>query len=235
MNASVTARELARASLTAAIKDAARSQVAEEGAARLSFRAVAREVGMVSSAVYRYFPTRDDLLTALIVDAYDALGSAVERAVDAVPPERIRARWRAFCGSVRNWAQGHPQEYGLIFGSPIPGYRAPADTIGPAARVPLALIDAVRLAWAAGTVDAPASDANRLPGLLQGQLSAVAAEFAPDLPASVVLRMVVVWTQLFGMVSFELFGQLVGTLEPADEFFAAAVDLMADFLGIEEQ
>lgn len=232
MNASVTARELARASLTAAIKDAARRQVAREGAARLSVRAVAREVGMVSSAVYRYFPTRDDLLTALIVDAYNALGAAVEQAVDDVPPDRIRVRWSAFCGSVRRWAQGHPQEYGLIFGSPVPGYRAPADTIGPAARVPLALIAALRSAWAAGTVDAPASDAARLGPVLQGQLGAIAQEFAPELPPSVVLRMAVVWTQLFGMVSFELFGQFVGALEPADELFGAAVELMADFLGI---
>ena len=79
MNASRTARERVRAELTREITEVARRQLAAEGAAGLSLRAVARELGMVSSAIYRYFPSRDDLLTALIIDAYDAIGEAAER------------------------------------------------------------------------------------------------------------------------------------------------------------
>ena len=74
------ARARARMEVTAAIKDEARRQLAAEGAAKLSLRAVARELGMVSSALYRYFPSRDDLLTALIIDAYDSLGESAEAA-----------------------------------------------------------------------------------------------------------------------------------------------------------
>ncbi len=230
MNASVTARELARTTLVDSIKRSARRQVATDGAARLSVRAVAREVGMVSSAVYRYFPSRDELLTALIVDAYDALGAAVEQAAAGVPPERSRERWRAVCGAVRTWGAAGPQEYALLFGSPVPGYQAPQDTVAPAARVPSALIAVVQDGWTAGRVE-PGADVP-LPELLTGQLTAVAAALAVELPPVVVLRVAVAWTQLFGLVTFELFGQLAGSLAPADEFFAASVDAMADLIGL---
>src|SRR5690242_4303759 len=95
------ARARARLEVTAAIKDEARRRLAAEGAAKLSLRAVARELGMVSSAVYRYFPSRDDLLTALIIDAYDALGEAAERARDAASGAPPLARWSAVCEAVR--------------------------------------------------------------------------------------------------------------------------------------
>ena len=230
MSASATARSLARATLVDSIKQAARRQVAADGAARLSVRAVAREVGMVSSAVYRYFPSRDELLTALIIDAYDALGSAVELAVAGVPPERVRERWGAACAAVRRWADAGPQEYGLIFGSPVPGYRAPQDTVAPGARVPAALITVVRDAWVAGRVRSGEEPA--LPKGLSGQLDAVAAALAAELPPVVVLRVAMAWMQLFGIVSFELFGQLAGSFEPADDFFGAAVEAMADAIGL---
>ena len=230
MSASATARSLARATLVDSIKQAARRQVAADGAARLSVRAVAREVGMVSSAVYRYFPSRDELLTALIIDAYDALGSAVEQAVAGVPPERARERWGAACAAVRRWANAGPQEYGLIFGSPVPGYRAPQDTVAPGARVPAALITVVREARVAGRVRSGEEPA--LPKGLSGQLDAVAAALAAELPPAVVLRVAMAWMQLFGIVSFELFGQLAGSFEPADELFGAAVDAMADAIGL---
>src|SRR5262249_58783161 len=102
MNAGRTARERARAELTREIKDEARRQLVTSGAGGLSLRAVARELGMVSSALYRYFPSRDDLLTALIIDAYDAIGAAVEEAIAAVPSEAPpedapRERWTRAC------------------------------------------------------------------------------------------------------------------------------------------
>ena len=109
------ARARARMEVTAAIKDEARRQLAAEGAAKLSLRAVARELGMVSSALYRYFPSRDDLLTALIIDAYDSLGESAEAAhAEVADAGRVR-RWSAVAEAVRAWALRRPHEYALIY------------------------------------------------------------------------------------------------------------------------
>ena len=269
MNASLTARERARAELTREIKEEARRQVAAEGAQRLSLRAVARELGMVSSAVYRYFPSRDSLLTALIIDAYDALGAAVESADAGRPRSDLRGRWRAICHSVRDWAVARPHEYALIYGSPVPGYRAPQDTIAPASRAGLMLGHLLTDAWASrairgangavagngsassrsgssGRASASSGDASAssgsgdcdgasdaaMPPLLAEQAAALAAAIAPAVPGPVVLRGLIAWTQLFGMISFELFGQFAGVAEPADDFFRYAVEQMANFAGL---
>src|SRR6185312_1359823 len=112
-NASQTARQRARAELTREIKEAARRQLAEAGAPQLSLRAVARELGLVSSALYRYFPSRDDLLTALIIDAYDSLGASAEAAHAQVAGAGPRERWIAVCVAARRWALAQPHEYAL--------------------------------------------------------------------------------------------------------------------------
>src|SRR5947209_2118581 len=134
MNASLTARQRVRAELIKEITEIARGHLATEGAGRLSLRAVARDMGMVSSAIYRYFPSRDDLLTALIVDGYNALGAAVEQAGAAAARDDYPGRWLACCRAVRAWSLTHSHEYALLYGSPVPGYRAPEQTIAPAAR-----------------------------------------------------------------------------------------------------
>src|SRR5947207_8312882 len=155
MNASRTARERVRAELTREITETARRHLATEGAAGLSLRAVARELGMVSSAVYRYFPSRDDLLTALIIDGYNAIGAAAEHADAACRRGDHRGRWLSACRSVRDWALAHPHEYSLVYGSPVPGYRAPEQTIGPASRVAAVFGTIIIDAQASGVLDPP--------------------------------------------------------------------------------
>src|SRR5262245_17736305 len=100
MPAVATARARARAELTAEIKATARRHVAEVGAPALSLRAVARELGMVSSGVYRYFESRDALRTALIIDAYDAVGQIAEEAIDGLPDD-VAVRWQGLATSIR--------------------------------------------------------------------------------------------------------------------------------------
>ena len=133
-------RARVRAEMITEIKTVARRHLATDGA-NLSLRAVARDMGMVSSALYRYFASRDDLLTALIIDAYNALGAAVEDA-DAAVTERsdLRGRLLILGRAVRRWALANPAEYALIFGSPVPGYAAPADTVVAAQRTPDVLL-----------------------------------------------------------------------------------------------
>ncbi|HEX9041679.1 MAG TPA: TetR/AcrR family transcriptional regulator [Trebonia sp.] len=245
-----TARERVRAELSREIKEEARRQLAASGADGLSLRAVARELGMVSSALYRYYPSRDDLLTALIIDAYNALGAAAEDAIAAGQAGAARDRWTAACHAVRGWSLANPHEYALIYGSPVPGYRAPEATIGPAARVPLAFAGVLRDALASGEIGGAAGGAagggaggeagGVLPvtGQLAEQAAALSAALAPSVPAPAALppdllvRAVIAWTQLFGMISFELFGQFVGSFEPADALFGHAAEQLAAFVGL---
>jgi AcrR family transcriptional regulator len=229
MSASATARERVRTELVAEIKDAARRQLAVDGAEGLSLRAVARELGMVSSAIYRYFPSRDDLLTALIIDAYTAMGEAAEAAFRTARDPR--AKWRAVYRAVRGWARDHPREYALLYGSPVPGYRAPADTVAPATRVAGLLVELIRDCWTAGTLT-PAAEGPPLSATLRDQAARVARALAPELPAPVIVRAVIAWTQLYGMISFELFGHLVGSVDPSEEFFNHATEQLANFVGI---
>ena len=224
-----TARERARVELTREIKEEARRQLADAGADGLSLRAVARELGMVSSALYRYYPSRDDLLTALIIDAYDAVGAAAERAAGS-PGGCARDRWAAACQAIRDWARSHPHEYALIYGSPVPGYRAPQATVGPAARVPLALVGVVAGAAADGELRAPSAP---LGDELSAQVASLAATLGvTGVPPQALVGTVLAWTQLFGMISFELFGQLVGSFEPADALFSQAVGQLAALAGL---
>jgi AcrR family transcriptional regulator len=242
-NASQTARQRARAELTREIKEAARRQLAETGAPQLSLRAVARELGLVSSALYRYFPSRDDLLTALIIDAYDSLGEAAEAAAAANGTAGPRSGWRAVCHAIRDWARQNPHEYALIYGSPVPGYQAPRDTVAPAARVPLVLGKLVRESCATQAAPSAGTDGSApaaptvppippIPPVLAAQAAIVAGAIAPGVPEPVVVRVLIAWTQLFGMISFELFGQFVGSADPADEFFGYAIEQMIAYIPI---
>ncbi|MFF7340277.1 TetR/AcrR family transcriptional regulator [Streptomyces sp. NPDC008163] len=245
MSAIRGARERARIEVTAAIKDEARKQLAAEGAAKLSLRAVARELGMVSSALYRYFPSRDDLLTALIVDAYDAVGEAAERA-HRTAAERTRgaaagrtaaassgapatglARWVAVACAVRDWALAHPHEYALIYGSPVPGYSAPQDTVGPAARVGMVLIAIVEEAHRDEGLALPP-----LPDELRPEGERLAADVAPGLAPAVAAPLVAAWSQLFGLISFEVFGQFNRVVEAREVFFRQAVTELARTVGL---
>ncbi|MGW0882761.1 TetR/AcrR family transcriptional regulator [Streptomyces sp. NPDC002671] len=227
MSTAQGARARARIEVTAAIKDEARRQLAAEGAAKLSLRAVARELGMVSSALYRYFPSRDELLTALIIDAYDSLGEAAEAAhLKSADADHVR-RWTAVCGAVRDWALAHPHEYALIYGSPVPGYSAPETTVPSAARVGLLLIGIVRDAHQGpGLADLP------LPAELRPEAERMAADLTPDLPPEVAAALVAAWAQLFGLVGFELFGQFNRVVEDRETFFLHAATRLAHGVGL---
>jgi len=222
-------RERNRQALITAIKAAARSQLAARGASELSLRAIARDLEMASSAIYRYFPSRDELLTALIIDAYDALGAAAERA-DTAPANRSApiVRWRAVCGAAHSWALDNPHEYALVFGSPIADYHAPVETIEHATRLMIVLSDIMIAATRAGAFDGePEGRAAR--SLDVDSLS----RFMPEVPLMAALRGLIAWTQLFGMISFELFGHLVGSVSDTARFFDAAVDQMGGFIGLD--
>lgn len=232
-----TARERARAEITREILAAARRHVASDGASSLSVRAVARELGMASSALYRYVASRDDLLTRLIVEAYDSLGAKVEAAEARVERADLVARFGVLCESVRAWALDHPHEYALIFGSPVPGYVAPSETVGPASRVPLVLVQIVADAVSTGAVSAAAGES--IPPEVADALAPVRDALGEQVPVALLARGLRVWTAVFGMVSFELFGQLHNVVGEGPgqraAFFAECVRRWAADLGLADR
>lgn len=226
-------RARARAELTSSIKDVARAHLATDGAAGLSLRAVARELGLASSAVYRYFASRDDLLTALIIEAYDSLGEAVEQAEAAVDRADHAGRWLAASRAVRAWALADPHRYALVYGTPVPGYRAPADTIVPATRAVLVLAAIVADASAAGALEvSEVRGGDPLPDAVERDLTTVAGDLFPYVPLPVVAQAMVVWSATFGLVSFELFGQFQNVIEDRAAFFDHAAAGLGRTLGL---
>ncbi len=210
-------RARVRAELTEEIKSTARAHLASDGAAALSLRAVAREVGMASSAVYRYFPSREALLTALIVDAYDTVGARVEDAHAGCEHDDFAQRWLSIGTTVRAWALENPHEYALIYGSPVPGYAAPEDTIAPATRVPIVMLQL--LADVAARDSSVVRETEPLPDQLVIELTAMADTVGAPIPPAVVAQGLAAWAEMLGLISLELFGHLENVVYERDAFF----------------
>lgn len=199
------------------IVEAGRRHLVTDGAAGLSLRAIARDLGMVSSAVYRYVASRDDLLTLLIVDAYDDLADAVDRAgADGGRPWRDRLLDMA--QAARSWAIAQPASWALVYGSPVPGYHAPADvTVGPGTRVIEALFAVLASGIAAGDVpDSGASPSRTTAADFDG----IREEFGFPGGDAAMMKGFLLWAALVGAISLEAFGQYgTDTLsDPADVF-----------------
>jgi AcrR family transcriptional regulator len=237
-------RARVRAEMTSEIKAVARHHLETDGA-NLSLRAVARDMGMVSSALYRYFAGRDELLTALILDAYNDLGTVTEAADRAVPDRtRLRARWLSAATAIRGWALRKPAEYALLFGSPVPGYAAPQDTIAAAARTWIVLAGILADGHASGTLAprppllAAAPPATHPPAGLalsdevRADLTGARDAIAPGMPEELLLAGMTSWIQLFGTVSFELFGQFNNVIAARDAYFDLQMELMAGLMGL---
>jgi AcrR family transcriptional regulator len=140
--------------LQEAIKETAWKQLAQYGAPALSLRAIARELKISAPAIYNYFPDRDALVTALIIDAYTSFGDWQLEARDSAPSNSSGKKLEAIGLAYRNWAHTYPERYQLIFGTPIPGYKPPAEEVFPSsARSISALFSVVEELRAAGKLN----------------------------------------------------------------------------------
>ena len=225
-----TARERVRRELTSEIKETALAQLASGGGAALSLRAIAREMGMASSALFRYFRNRDALLTALIIDSYSSLAEAAETAEARVHDESVEDRWMAICHGVRDWAVAHPHEYALIFGSPIPGYAAPSGTIAPASRVPLLLGDLLGDLMHERSYDVVAHPEPS--AAVQRAIDPVRPMMPEGVPSDLIVRGLMAWTYLFGAVSFEVFGHRHNVVTDHEAFFDHEIRRLATMVGL---
>ena len=203
-------RETARRLQVQAIVEAGERQLAAAGAPGLSLRAIARELGMASSAIYRYFGSADELLTELIIRAYSDLARAAEQA--AASTEGAEERFMAACHACRTWALEQPHRYALIYGSPVPAYSAPSATIEPGARVGMLLLGVVGGAVQAGSgaEDGALGTGVATDGLMDPGAARLAEE--AGLPPVLLPEAVDTWAHLFGLISFELFGHFTNVV-----------------------
>ncbi len=230
-----TPRDRARARTIEDIVRLGREHLAARGAAALSLRAVARDLGVVSSAVYRYVENREELLTLLLIDAYNEFGDEVDAAVAALPEADFAGRFSALGSAARRWALREPARYGLLFGSPVPGYQAPAErTTVPGTRVVYALMALLDGAYRAGRLAAPDDRAVVVPAL-SADLERIRSGMELALPETLLARGALVWTSLFGVISFEVFGQYgADTFTAPDELFAHHLARLAELAGLEQ-
>ncbi|NLF04132.1 MAG: TetR/AcrR family transcriptional regulator [Actinomycetales bacterium] len=241
-------RARARAQLMADLRAVARAQLAAEGPSGLSLRAVARELGVSSSAVYRYVDSRDALLTALIIEAYDEVGAVCERAAgqamaDDGDPGRA---WLAVGHAFRAWALANRSSFELIYGTPVPGYAAPRDTVAAATRLWLVIETVLLTAKARGELD-PAGPELDVHGLMTDEVMEFAREHVRAAsgtdPASAVgpdaspteaelARSVTLWVSLVGAVSAEVFGHLHSMTHDYARLFEVTLATAAAGLGL---
>jgi AcrR family transcriptional regulator len=221
-------RRDSRERIEAQIIELGRRHLVEHGATGLSLRAIARDLGMVSSAVYRYVSSRDELLTLLLVDAYSDLANEVDRAREAVPDV-----WSddviAIARAARSWATAHPASWALLYGSPVPGYHAPAErTVGPGTRVVGALFDAVAAGIATGDIMLTNYPA---PQPMSTDFERLRREFGFPGDDSVVAKCFAIWAGVVGAISLEVFGQYgVDTLSDPQAVFDTQVRLLVGVL-----
>lgn len=209
-----------------------REHLATDGAAALSLRAVARDLGVVSSAVYRYVENRDELLTLLVVDGYDELGDAVDAALAPIARGDHARRMMAIGRAVRAWALAEPATYALLFGSPVPGYEAPAErTTEPGTRVIRRLVEVWEDAWIAGELTLP--DESVGPRRLARDLTRIRRDLGITAPDALVARGMLAWAALFGCVSFEVFGQYgPGTFTDPKDIFEHHLQALVATVGL---
>jgi AcrR family transcriptional regulator len=203
-----------RAEREAEILRVGKEHLARYGAAGLSLRAVARDLGLASSAVYRYVADRDALLTLLLVDAYADLARFVEQTVEDGPAEPA-ARMRAFAEALHQWGRRHPDGWGLLYGAPVPGYAAPPErTTGPGTRLMALLARLVADLHTTGTTTAsPAATADdagtaAIEPPLHDYLVAGASELGVAASPESMAHALGLWSALIGAVSLDVFGQL---------------------------
>lgn len=209
-----------------------RTHLATDGAAALSLRAVARDLGIVSSAIYRYVVSRDELLTLLVVDGYDELGDAVDAALETTDPSDHAGRMAAIGRAVRGWALAEPATYALLYGSPVPGYRAPAErTTAAGTRVIRRLVEVWEDAWVAGSLTV--AEDFLAPERLCADLSRIRSQMGITAPEAVIARGMFVWAALFGCVSFEVFGQYgPETISDSAELFEQHLRVLMATVGV---
>jgi AcrR family transcriptional regulator len=233
-------RERTRAAAVEEIKATALRLLVDEGPASVTLRAIAREMGMTAPGLYRYFPSHEDLLSALVQDTYDRLAGALVEAREDVPADDAAARLVAVARAFRDWASRHPREFGLVFATPvppIPEVTGPVHLAG--MRFGAVFTEIFLQLWSQRPFPVP--DAAALPTELTTQLLAyretlaqTVGEGAREVPLGALHVFLRCWVQLYGLVAMEIYSHLHFCLTDVAPFFEANLHDLGLMLGIEK-
>lgn len=227
-----TRRERLRETTLSEIHRVAWEQIAEQGAPSLSLRAIARAMGLTAPALYRYYPSRDHLVTALVIDAFDSFSQNLEQARDGVPAVDHLGRFRRVCHAYFHWAVAEPERYALIFGSPVPGYRMTEAAMPYAQRSFLAVQTVLGQALAAGALSRKHVTAS-IPANLLSRYEYLRSLGMPYDPAATHLALTA-WNALHGLTSLYLAGYLGSFLGgQAEDFVGSQVERLVICFGFE--
>ena len=218
-----TMRERYRAQVRQEVKEAALRQLAEAGPGALSISAIGKQLGVSGPALYRYFASRDDLLTELVIDAYHDLAKALTAATSHVPDDRPRGRFEALARAYRRWALAEPHRYRLLFGPPLPGYEAHAQRLVEASWAAMNLLLEVLRGFAAGAAEPS--------GPLASKLTAWAQQGNQRVDPGTALHAILIWSQLHGIVSLEIAGNFASMSIDADQLFEIQLAAITATLG----
>jgi AcrR family transcriptional regulator len=211
--------------LQEAIKETAWKQIAEFGAPALSLRAIARELKITAPAIYNYFPRRDDLVTALIVDAYTSLGDSQKVTLENMSKKDAASCFSALGIAYRDWAITYPQRYQLIFGTPIPNYDAPEDTTTPAAAwALLPLIETIQALYNEGNLRV--ERLSKLTPKLKSMLETWRQFTGNIAEIETLYTAYVVWSRVHGLMMLELGKQLPSFFADPGEIFRREIATM---------
>ena len=218
-----TMRGRYRAQVRQEVKEAALRQLAEAGPGALSISAIGKQLGVSGPALYRYFASRDDLLTELVIDAYHDLAKALTAATSHVPDDRPRGRFEALARAYRRWALAEPHRYRLLFGPPLPGYEAHAQRLVEASWAAMNLLLEVLRGFAAGAAEPS--------GPLASKLTAWAQQGNQRVDPGTALHAILIWSQLHGIVSLEIAGNFASMSIDADQLFEIQLAAITATLG----
>jgi AcrR family transcriptional regulator len=190
------------------IKDAAWAEMARYGTAGLSLRGIARHLGVTAPAIYNYFARLEDLITALIVDAFTGLAEAMEAAEATVAEDRPYEKILGLCLAYRAWAMQHRIHFQLIGGNPIPGYHAPEEVTIPLARRPfLGMFRWFMRAHQAGELIIPA-EYQAVPQMMAEGVAAWRMLSGIEVPDPLMGLLMSGWARIYGLTLLEMFHHL---------------------------
>jgi AcrR family transcriptional regulator len=231
-------RDRLRAATVAEIKETARRLLVSEGIEGLSLRAIAREMGMTAPALYRYFPSREDLLAHLISDLYDEVSDAMEAARDGLPVDDVGGRLMAVSRTFRRWSVSHPREFALMFGTPIPGvmtgHTGEDAGVTSAAGRRFGLVFGQLMARGHAARPMPIRPDEEIEPALRAELERWRQEFPVPVPLGLVQLYLSCWVRLYGIVTMEVFGHLDFALDDPEPLFESELRGLAELLGMPE-